>query len=103
MTAKQATTTIRFAKAIECDGRTVDSVAFVGEPGSERLPVNERDGEFELDALEMLAVIARRTGLSRPAVERLQPVDFMAVSLALFLPSRKAEIIPIENARKVKR
>lgn len=89
---KAPTTVVRLSRAIESDGRMVDSIAFAGAPGSEPLPVAERDGEFEIDALAVLSVIARRTGVSRPAIQRLEPIDFMAVTLAMFLPPRRKPV-----------
>lgn len=98
----QSTTIVRLSRSIECDGRRVDSVAFDGAPGSEALPINERSGEYELDALELLSVMARRTNLSRPALEQMQPVDFMAVTLAMFLPRRSAQVHSLADRRKAK-
>lgn len=83
-------TVLRLSRPIDADGRTVDSVAFAGAPGSETLPVNENGGEYELDVLAMLNVMARRTGLSRPAIEKLSPVDLVALSLTLFAPARSS-------------
>ena len=100
---QKSTTIVRLSRAIECDGRMVDSVAFAGAPGGETLPVSEADGEYELDALLMLNVMAHRTGLSRTALERLSAVDFMALTLAMFMPRRDAQIVSLEDRRKAKK
>jgi hypothetical protein len=86
--AKEPSTVLRLSRPIDADGRSVDSIGFVGAPGSEALPVNENAGEYEFDVLAMLNVMSRRTGLSRPAIEKLSPVDLVALSLTLFAPAR---------------
>jgi len=88
---KQPSTVVRLSRPIESDGRMVDSVVFDGAPGSQQLPVIERAGEYELDALTLLTAMAQRTGLSRPALERLPAADFNAIALAMFLPRRNSK------------
>lgn len=95
----KAKTTVQLSRAVECDGRTVDHVVIACAPGEERFPVNERDGNFEVDALEVLAVIVRRTGLSKPALEKLSNVDLLALALTLFLPRLQS----VDGNRKSKR
>jgi hypothetical protein len=98
----QSTTIVRLSRSIDCDGRRVDSIAFDGAPGSEAMPINECNGEYEIDALELLSVMARRTNLSRPAIEQLTPIDFMALTLAMFLPRRSAQVHSLTERRKAK-
>jgi hypothetical protein len=100
---KTPTTVVRLSRAVLSDGRMVDSLAFDGAPGSAQLPIIERDGEYELDALQLVSVMARRTGLSRPALERLPPADFHALAFALFLPRPRGELVSLDDKRKAKK
>jgi len=100
--SKSPNTVVRLSRSVESDGRTVDSVVIAAEPGAEALPYNVREHEWELDALTLVNVIAARTGLSRPAVERLSTPDFFAVALAIFIPPRQAQVVSLEERRKAK-
>lgn len=84
MAVKPVTTTVQLSRAIDCDGRTVDQVVISGEPGGTTLPVNESDGHYLVDGLEVAALVARRTGLSRPALDKLTPLDLQTIVLTLF-------------------
>lgn len=95
-------TTVQLSRAIEHDGRTVDAVSFTGSPGSEPFPVNPHSDGYGVDALEVMSVIIRRTRLSKPALERLAPVDLLTLALTLFLPRAEQQTEPI-NRRKAKK
>jgi hypothetical protein len=84
-------TTVQLSRAVEHNGRMVDAVTFTGEPGTTPFPVNRTGGACGVDALEVVSVMIRRTGLSKPALERLAPIDLLTVALTLFLPSPAAE------------
>jgi hypothetical protein len=102
MTSK-ATVVVQLSRAIQCDGRMVDSVVIGGAPGAATFPLTERDGQAALDVLEFRALVARRVGLPRPALDRLAaeaPFDLQAILFAMFLPTRNAEP---ERARAKKR
>jgi hypothetical protein len=89
--ANQPNTILRLSHPIDADGRRIDSLVFSGAPGCEKLPVNERDGDYELDVLELVHTMARRTGLSRPCIEKLETIDKLGLALLLFSPARSRQ------------
>lgn len=80
-------TTVQLSRAVEVNGRNVDAVTLRCGPGSDRLPLRETGAGFAIDSLEVMSIIVRRTGLTKPAIEKLSQIDLLAITMTLFLPS----------------